>query len=406
MSIWKKKNTAGTSGEMAEKLYADTVKTAEELANMGFDEAFAEAFEEQKHDMGRFNLAVFGKSGVGKSTLINQVFGKNVAATGIGKPVTEGAHLYVHDSGFLGIYDTQGLEIGVDGKKILKELKAYIKSNRKGHLNHQIHVIWYCVRATGHRFESYEADFIRELHELGLPVLCVLTQVARVDGQPHPDAVALAQHIESLNLPLADPRVYLTLALDDEFTQQKAHGAKDLVDATFRVIPEGAQAALDAAQVVDAERKWKSAESVTLAAAAAAAAAGASPIPFSDAAILVPIQMGMMAKISNIYGMSATDSKLAATAATAAATNLGRTVVLNLVKFVPGANVGALAISATVAATLTTAMGYAWASVCVKLTNDEVTAKDTKAIREMFLTELKKQVKIVRKDKPSAARQT
>ncbi|TXJ04567.1 MAG: DUF697 domain-containing protein, partial [Aeromicrobium sp.] len=217
----------------------------------------------------------------------------------------------------------------------------------------------------------------------------------------HPDAVALAQHIESLNLPLADPRVYLTLALDDEFTQQKAHGAKDLVDATFRVIPEGAQAALDAAQVVDAERKWKSAESVTLAAAAAAAAAGASPIPFSDAAILVPIQLGMMAKISNIYGMSATDSKLAATAATAAAANHGRTVVLNLVKFVPGANVGALAISATVAATLTTAMGYAWASVCVKLTNDEVTAKDTKAIREMFLTELKKQVKLVRKEKPA-----
>jgi 50S ribosome-binding GTPase len=51
------------------------------------------------------NLAVFGKTGVGKSTLINAIFGEEVARTGIGRPVTEGSRLYVTRSGSLGLYD-------------------------------------------------------------------------------------------------------------------------------------------------------------------------------------------------------------------------------------------------------------------------------------------------------------
>ena len=41
------------------------------------------------------NILIAGKSGVGKSSLLNYIFGEEVAETGAGKPVTaEGLHEY------------------------------------------------------------------------------------------------------------------------------------------------------------------------------------------------------------------------------------------------------------------------------------------------------------------------
>src|SRR5690606_19569099 len=90
-------------------------ETGDDMADEAWSaEQFRQKYEEQAAKIGRFNLAVFGKTGVGKSTLINAVFGEDVAPTGIGEPVTMDGHLYVHRSGFLGLYDTRGLEIGND----------------------------------------------------------------------------------------------------------------------------------------------------------------------------------------------------------------------------------------------------------------------------------------------------
>src|SRR3954454_4706591 len=79
-------------------------------SNDWFRESFRTEYDKQNAAIGRFNLAIFGKTGVGKSTLINAIFGEEVARTGIGEPVTRGSHLYVDKIGHLGIVDTQGLE--------------------------------------------------------------------------------------------------------------------------------------------------------------------------------------------------------------------------------------------------------------------------------------------------------
>ena len=110
---------------------------------------------------------IFGKTGVGKSTLINAIFGEEVARTGIGEPVTKGSHLYLDKIGHLGIVDTQGVEIGRDDREILRDLEKVIKETRKLPLSEQIHVAWYCVRGMDRRFEDTEADFVRRLDELG-----------------------------------------------------------------------------------------------------------------------------------------------------------------------------------------------------------------------------------------------
>ena len=106
----------------------------------------------------------------------------------------------MHRAGFLGVFDTRGIEIGKDTDTLIAELGEYVQSKREKPLSEQIHVAWYCVRATDRRFEDTEAEFIRRLHELGLPVIVVLTQVPSRGGEYHGDAVTLANHIAALGL--------------------------------------------------------------------------------------------------------------------------------------------------------------------------------------------------------------
>jgi uncharacterized protein (DUF697 family)/GTP-binding protein EngB required for normal cell division len=365
-----------------------------------FKESFRSEFEKQSAALGRFNLAIFGKTGVGKSTLINAIFGEEVARTGIGEPVTRGSHLYLDRIGHLGIIDTQGVEVGRDNKAILADLNEVIKNSRKLPPSEHIHVAWYCVRGMDRRFEDAEADFVRRLDELGLPVILVLTQVPRSpDGHYHPDAVMLAEQITARRLPIYGERVFMTYAKPDEFSGQRTYGLQEVLDATFRVAPEGVHGALVAAQEIDFARKARQAQRHIGVAVTAAAAAAASPIPFSDAAMLVPIQLGMMAKIAQIYKIKFDRAAIAAVASTTAATSAGRATFTGLLKLVPGAGtvVGGV-VGAGVASTFTFAMGSAWLVVCQQMVRGRfgpVTgAVDSEQIRRVFLEEFKSKLTI------------
>jgi GTP-binding protein EngB required for normal cell division len=289
-----------------------------------FSRQFGEKFEEKSREIGRFNLAIFGKTGVGKSTLVNAIFNEDVAATGIGEPVTQGSHLYMHAGGHFGVLDTRGLEIGTDDATILRELEEYVRQMRRAPLPEQVHVAWYCVRAGDRRFEDTEEAFIRGLDRLGLQVLLVLTQVPMRGDRYHPDTLELVKAIAERDLPLRGEPVFLTNAKPDEFAGLPAHGLQRLLDATFRAAPAGVQEALTAAQKIDLKRKRASADKAIRAASASAAAAGATPIPFSDAAVLVPLQLAMMASISHTYDVKLDRATAAALAATAAATRAGK----------------------------------------------------------------------------------
>jgi uncharacterized protein (DUF697 family)/predicted GTPase len=363
-----------------------------------FKDQFSKHYKDAAADIGQFNLAIFGKTGAGKSTLINAIFNEDVAETGIGKPVTRDEYLHIHKSGAFGLLDTRGVEIGVDTETIIENLRRVVDERRSKPLNERIHLAWYCVRATDRRFEDVEAEFIKKLDDLGLPVVCVLTQVQRNSlGEYHPDALTLAKDIEARGLPIFDSKVWMTMAKTEEFSGHPQHGLDELLDATFRCAPDGVAKALTAAQKIDMERKRNVAMAIAGSASTAAFAAGAVPIPFSDAVLLVPIQFGMMGGIAVVYGIDVDKATIASVAATAAATNVGKAAVVGLLKFIPG--VGMLvggAINATVAGGFTMAMGVAWTLVCEQLAQGGLRlvdgALDVDAIRDVFMGEFKDQV--------------
>lgn len=103
------------------------------------------------------------------------------------------------------------------------------------------------------------------------------------------------------------------------------------------------------------------------AASLTAAIVGFSPIPFSDAVLLVPVQMTMMARLHKLFGQSWTASIGKSVSKELVLVSLGRSAVGNVLKFVP--TVGTLAggaINAGVASAITESLGW----VTVKMLND------------------------------------
>ena len=305
-------------------------------------------------EMGTCNVLIAGRTGVGKSTLVNSIFHGRMAETGHGRPVTRAARFISKEGVPLGVWDTRGLEMA-DFQETLGELTKLVES-RATDLDprHHIHVAWLCLHEDGRRVQTAERDLCRML-AAHMPVLGVITK-ARSDDGFHAEARRLLPQAKTILRVRAIAETF-----DDGHTLEPV-GLDGLVDATMKQLPEGTRQAFAAAQRVSLSQKKQQARRTIVTCSGGAAAAAATPIPFADAAVLVPIQIAMLARVSAIYGLDVTRSYVSGLVTAAlgptAATVGGKALVANLLKLLPGAGtvLGGV-INATAAVTLTTAIG-------------------------------------------------
>lgn len=214
------------------------------------------------------NIIVAGITGAGKSTLINAVFGEDFAETGKGRPITQEIKEYRKEGIPIRIWDSIGFEIGSnsDGKSKTKESIAKIKSTiaeqeSKADID-RIHAIWYCINQGGNRYQSTEADFVKELHKIGVPFIIIVTQCINEDKE-------FVDEIDKQNRQngITDIPVIEVLAQDKIMRggfKIPAFGLDELVNITMDKLPSFIKTSFIAAQQISVELKREECECIIL----------------------------------------------------------------------------------------------------------------------------------------------
>ena len=126
-----------------------------------------------------YNVAVVGITGVGKSSLINYLYGKKTAKTGIGKPVTEqGFESYEFTIGELPVklFDSRGLEINKVDEWMEELDKELDKRGIDRPADEWFHTILYCINAGGGRIQDRDRDIIRKFLKNKYQIILVVTK--------------------------------------------------------------------------------------------------------------------------------------------------------------------------------------------------------------------------------------
>ncbi|NMA48058.1 MAG: hypothetical protein GX945_16000 [Lentisphaerae bacterium] len=344
-SVSKADPSAGDQGRSNNEERNNMAVNSDYNPKEDFNRKFAEARKQFK----RPNILVCGYTGSGKSSLLRAVLGDIVPedAIGAGKPKTMGYDCYEND--LVRVWDSKGLELGETESEFTEETRRFIRERQNdSNVDNHIHLVWYTILGPEARVTECDKNLIRRIFNPD-NVIVVITK----------DDVTQPAQRQALRDKLMEAGVPIGRILFASGEEGGARGCKELMALSYSMLPEAYKDAFMDAQRVDREakieavyRKETKARAIIGTAVATASGVGAVPIPFSDAALLVPLQVGMIASLAGLYGLQ--EEAIKQSALPFVAKLVGVFTATTLLKLIPGLG---NAVNAAVAGTLTGAMG-------------------------------------------------
>ena len=311
------------------------------------------------------NVLVIGNSGVGKSTLINAVLGKDAAKTGWGiEGTTQKLEIYESEKIPFRIIDTLGFEPSFfKRQKAINAVKAWSKTSAKDG-NGQINVIWFCVDGTSSKLFAETINNLSSATAMweNVPVIVTITKSYSVpERERNIEMVHNAfakQKRYSKNLRGVFPVVAATYALNDT-AYAPPEGITELISATNELMPEGIKAAAVDIHNFNLTRCRAFAHSVVGVATSAAVVVGAVPIPFADALILSPIELAEINTLARIYGIENNEQskRFLNSIVEVGTVSVAARALISALKAIPGINIAASVLNAVIAGVIVAAIG-------------------------------------------------
>lgn len=122
----------------------------------------------------RLNIAVFGETGVGKSTLVNAVLGREAAPAGTGLPVTVAATWYETVDGSVALVDMEGWTNVENADAAFGRFKVAMDLCQRSGPGLAIDAVWFCLAYGIGKLQDAQVDFVRKIRQINKPAFVVV----------------------------------------------------------------------------------------------------------------------------------------------------------------------------------------------------------------------------------------
>ena len=281
------------------------------LPGLGFDLAlFKQYLETYKEGMTmKPNILVCGKTGVGKTSLIQAVTHRGVvpdSAIGDGQATTLGFEVYETDAA--NFIDSEGMNPGTQSVDdyadfILDEMMNRLETEESGNL---IHNVWYCIDGSGARVQDTDAKLIKTFRK---NMLLVVTKSELMRKEQIEDMMAELLKLlprEQIVLVSAENKTGLAqlVAKARAMSMDAMSAAEDEIEAFQDRWQEYYDSMLDdwresVADEADSYINW---------AAGRAAASAIVPLPLVDVIPLIANETYMIYRLAEVYGIPVDDT--------------------------------------------------------------------------------------------------